>query len=195
MKKCVVCQIEKPLSEYYFNKSHNGYIGTCKSCSRKKWSKKQLDQILLKWGFKLCRVCGVIKPLREFSKHSARSTGASYDCLECESIRHQSYYIDNKEKILDYNKNWRAENPDKYKIIQAKSDLKKHARRKSWGVNPLNEYFDGAEFHHLHLFGDTSIGIWIPKELHKSIPHSSTTWHGMEEINDKAIKFLNGEIK
>ena len=63
----------------------------------------------------------------------------------------------------------------------------------------INESFEGADFHHLHvdLDGnvDHDIGIYIPHELHNSKYHSCKTWIGMDEMNKLAIEwyFSTGE--
>ena len=59
-----------------------------------------------------------------------------------------------------------------------------HHRRLDF--NPLNESFSGSEAHHIN----TKDVIYIPKKLHRSIPHCLETRQGMTEINTLAIRFL-----
>lgn len=61
--------------------------------------------------------------------------------------------------------------------------------RVTFGCEPINSYSPGHVFHHLHLKSDHSIGIYIPKELHQSIPHSSKSGYGMNEINEAAMQW------
>lgn len=59
---------------------------------------------------------------------------------------------------------------------------------------PLNSKNFGTVFHHMHLNlrGGThrNIGIYIPKELHRSIKHSSISGDGMKEINKASLLWL-----
>jgi DNA polymerase sigma len=161
---------------------------------------------------KVCSKCGEVKFLNEFNKQK----GAKYDrrcaCKEClrnersqkpRTEYHAQYYIENKDEINEQHKIYYAEHKEEFarrhaeynKTEAGKIANRKHThKRRGFGCEPLNEYFEGSHFHHLHIDGDNAIGIYIPKELHMSIPHNSFTGDGMQEINELAIKYLNGEI-
>lgn len=112
-------------------------------------------------------------------------------------------YIENNRAAYDaYHKQYRERNRElinmKYSVwLQTPSgkiaSIKHHNVRKSLGFDPINEWFNGSEYHHLHIDMDgnvnNSIGIFIPSELHKSIPHNPNTWKGMDEMNNTAMKW------
>lgn len=66
----------------------------------------------------------------------------------------------------------------------------------SWRTysEPVNQRKEGQEFHHMHLTIDgevnKKIGIYIPKELHRSIHHNSTTGKGIKKMNNVALLWL-----
>jgi len=67
---------------------------------------------------------------------------------------------------------------------------------KSWRTAnvPVNTREEGYEFHHMHLtingVVDKHVGIFIPKELHRSIHHNSTTMKGIKKINKASLLWL-----
>jgi len=82
-----------------------------------------------------------------------------------------------------------------------KNDLFKHTQIKPntciYGRSknvPLNSKNGSTVFHHMHLdlYGGThrNIGIYIPKELHRSIKHSSISGEGMKDINKASLLWL-----
>jgi len=76
-----------------------------------------------------------------------------------------------------------------------KEKKRKSIRNRDLGMKPINDYFSGSHFHHLHLGNDHNIGLYIPAELHMSIRHSSKTGTGMDEINALAIAWFWEQIK
>jgi hypothetical protein len=62
------------------------------------------------------------------------------------------------------------------------------AKRRSLGFIPLNEPFDDSVAHHINK----TFVVYIPKELHVSIPHNIHTGKGMNEINYKVFLWFNG---
>ena len=62
------------------------------------------------------------------------------------------------------------------------------AHRRSYGFEPLNEYFEGADAHHI----DKVHVLFIPRELHRSIKHSLDKQETMNKINTRAICWLLG---
>jgi hypothetical protein len=63
-------------------------------------------------------------------------------------------------------------------------------RYSALGYRPINSSFDNSEFHHLHLNGDSSLGLYIPTKLHRKIRHSDKTGKGMKTINNAALLWL-----
>lgn len=81
-------------------------------------------------------------------------------------------------------------------IKYRKTDLNKISRKKSQAkrkqnleFNPINNIFEKSHFHHL----DKRNGIFIPKDLHKSIWHSLKKSETMLKINIKAWDFLESQ--
>jgi len=99
----------------------------------------------------------------------------------------KKYYINNKEKILERAKQYYKSTPNKHKLWARR----KNAKRKGWGINPINEPFENCHFHHLHINGDHSIGIYIPMDLHKGIYHSYKNEESMEKINKIAMDWYD----
>jgi hypothetical protein len=121
----------------------------------------------------------------------------------CENIKERSkkYREVNPEKVKEKNRKWREENPEynkKYRKSPAGKATKRKAnnKRRAFGFNPINEYFEGSEYHHLHYdqYGneDRAIGLFIPAELHRSIYHDSETGQGIKEIEAVAWKWYQG---
>jgi len=91
------------------------------------------------------------------------------------------------------------------KSIELENDITEilYANSKEWReeINswrshnePVNRHEEGQEFHHMHLNinGEVNkkIGIYIPKELHRSIHHNSSTGKGIKKINKAALLWL-----
>ena len=95
-------------------------------------------------------------------------------------------------------KKWRETHPEGRKEYQKRyrkttrgketnaiSHAKYHAARKGLGFIPLNEYFEGAVKHHV----DREHILYIPLEIHKSIPHSVRKNKNMNKINKRAFDY------
>ena len=61
------------------------------------------------------------------------------------------------------------------------------SKHRSFDFIPLNEYFEGADAHHI----DKVYVIYVPKEMHRSINHSVLKNKNMDEINALAMNYLN----
>lgn len=117
----------------------------------------------------------------------------------------KKYYQANKEKMGEYYKKWREKHPE-YKNKQQLPHIKEKAKRKyrediaenrdkyleAWakrkgrGFIPLNEYFDGADGHHI----DDEHVIFMPMCIHRSIPHDHRDTDSMWTINCMALLWL-----
>jgi len=128
---------------------------------------------------------------------------------EQEAIRHKVYNDEHKEEKVIYNKEYRETHetsrptPDESRVYNRKrytqyreeiirknkayaqtregreTRRKTGAKRRSFGFIPINEPFENCEGHHI----DKEHIVYIPKELHKSIPHCLKTGYNMSRIN------------
>ena len=55
-----------------------------------------------------CSLCGKIKPKTEYTQRKR-------ECQECRRVKSREYYIANREKVLEYKKDYREQNEDKLK--------------------------------------------------------------------------------
>jgi thiamine kinase-like enzyme len=90
--------------------------------------------------------------------------------------------LKNLDKVAESLKQWKQKNPKKIKALR----IKYKCKRRQFGFIPLNEFFEGSVFHHL----DLNYGIYMPEEIHKSIPHSVLRNYNMDEINAVAWNYL-----
>jgi hypothetical protein len=150
---------------------------------------------------KICTKCRELKPLSAFYKDKYAKDGLTYKCKECQRISGKKYYKSNIEKEREYGRKYYHENRElclarnrEYmrtpagKIAQQKHDSK----RRDFGHRPLNKWFEGSHFHHLHI-NDDDEGIFIPEELHSFIWHNSITGDGMDAMNIIALLYLMQE--
>jgi hypothetical protein len=91
----------------------------------------------------------------------------------------KAQYKTNLDKVRAKNKAWAKANPEKKKAFKAK-------RKRELGYTPMNEYFEGSDGHHI----DKNNVIFIPKDLHKSIPHRQEKPKSMYKINLIAWDYL-----
>lgn len=127
----------------------------------------QINKIKLT-GDEVCSMCAT---------HNSDSWRFLDDKRVCRACYHQDYVHrpDVRPRILEYHRKYRAK------------------RRRDFGYKPLNDPFDSCEYHHLHIDNDHTIGVHIPRYLHKSIWHSSTTKQNMDAINIVALLYLASE--
>ena len=105
--------------------------------------------------------------------------------LDKVTIYNQKYKDANPEKIAESKQKWIDNNSEKIRIIAQRN----HAKRKDWGdIIPINTYFSGAHFHHLHQ-NSKRVGMYIPADLHTSIRHRNDNQNSMELINRAAWKW------
>ena len=134
---------------------------------------------------KYCLECGIIvkKEKQKLYKkyyndiHGIKTFALKY-CIECgkefkPTSANQRYCEECNHKQIS--KQWIKNNPEKWRKIY----IKAHNKRRNLDFIPLNEYFKGAEAHHI----DEKYVVYIPKELHRSIYHNHNIGQGMDEIN------------
>jgi hypothetical protein len=214
-KECSMCHKRKSLDMFHKNsRSKDGLQSRCKKCAKIYYNANQekIKKQIADWY--------------ESHKEEQKNYYQKYNSLdEIKSRRseyHIKYYTEKRDEILEQKKAYRKENKEQiskaYKIYRANKQeliqrqqelfnkspagkralLRAHYKRKNWGFKPLNQMFEGAEFHHLHrdLDGniDHEIGIFLPKYLHRSIYHNWKSWQGMDDINALAIGWYNSNI-
>jgi hypothetical protein len=62
---------------------------------------------------KRCKKCGELKPLSEFYKAQGSADGHRGDCKVCNLARKKSWYLQNREAVIEKVKQWQRENPDR----------------------------------------------------------------------------------
>lgn len=127
-KICKKCKRELPLDDTHFFKNKqlkDGYEGSCKECRGSSFTKRK-DRPNVKDGEKFCSVCGNIYPntLEYFPSDSQRKDGLGYYCKKCTNKNNRknynseykhNYYIKNKDRILNREKQYRLDNIEKFK--------------------------------------------------------------------------------
>ena len=112
-----------------------------------------------------------------------------YDNNKKERIEYgKKYYILNKNKHKKIGYRWRKNNPDKVRIHSQNT----HNKRRNYGFKPLNNWFEGSHFHHLHIDNHDN-GIFIPGYIHNNIWHSPNNKESMIKINKLAFEYLENQ--
>ena len=139
------------------------------------------------------------KKYREAHKNKIAGYNKKYQFSHKETVsnRNKEYYKLHQEQIKADNKKYYYEHHElvlecarKYKQSE-KGRSTQHqyiAKRRNLGFIELNDYFDGAEAHHINK----TFVLYIPKEIHRSVWHNVWTGQGMEEINEIAIDWAYG---
>jgi len=139
------------------------------------------------------------KQYRALHKKEIKEYDKQYNTSHKEEKKEYSREYRNlrKEKIKEYKKQYRILHREEIKkqnkrypqTSAGKKAMKKSkAHRRQLDFNPLNEYFEGSEAHHIN----TKDVVYIPKELHRSIWHNVWTGENMNIINAQAVQFLLG---
>jgi hypothetical protein len=114
----------------------------------------------------ICKKCGkAYQPTRGHQKV----------CPECR-----------KEISSTWAREWQRMHPEqcsKWRHLHPEVSHREHAKRRELGFTPLNKPFEGCVGHHI----DKDHVVYIPEEVHQSIPHSVFTGWGMKEINALAM--------
>jgi len=106
-KICNVCNIEKPLSDFYFRKEINKYRSNCKKC--KPLRSKETIMAQAKADKKVCKHCNVEKPSSEYQKAGGGAFFQPY-CKPCDAERKRKYNIENEEKVKSRHKEYYENN-------------------------------------------------------------------------------------
>ena len=118
-----------------------------------------------------------------------------YSKTEKGKIAHRKTTKQWLENNPEYDKKYHQEHKEHYKELikiffkTAKGKLcrqRNRAKRRVLGFEPLNNFFEGSEGHHINK-NDV---IYIPKEIHQSINHCLETGKNMMEINKLAMNLI-----
>lgn len=86
--------------------------------------------------YKCCPGCKVTKPKSEYHRSRSRSDGCSGYCKVCMRERRRVWYLANRERVLEENARWKAENPDRVRAIaqawHAKNAVRLRAQNAAW---------------------------------------------------------------
>jgi hypothetical protein len=104
-RKCCLCHIIKPINEFYTDKHEGGggYEYRCKLCS-KKYHKQHQYNLNVDIKNRLCYICKINKPIKEFYKSKYGTGGYEYRCKLCSISKHNQYRIKNHVKCNEYDK-------------------------------------------------------------------------------------------
>ncbi|TXI59966.1 endonuclease VII domain-containing protein [Mycolicibacter arupensis] len=64
---------------------------------------------------KTCNKCGEPKPMTEYHRRTTAKDGHRNHCKACQRRIHDEWYADNKDRRVDANRIWRANNADRYR--------------------------------------------------------------------------------
>lgn len=83
-----------------------------------------------KWarGYKLCRTCGSVKGLREYSRRKSALDGRHSNCKACAKGMSASYYQRNTAKIMATVRTWQQANPERKREIDHASEWRDRGR-------------------------------------------------------------------
>lgn len=88
---------------------------------------------------KTCSKCGEEKDYSEFIKESRNKDGLSGTCEECDKLRRQEYYQNNKEHMKGRMKEWRQKNPERQRENSRKwrsnNREEYNRKRREWYAN------------------------------------------------------------
>lgn len=74
---------------------------------------------------KKCGICKKLKPKSEFAKNRSKADGLHSICKSCDKQRFKQYRKANREKVLEYRKQWCAANRERCLWTKAKKRAKK----------------------------------------------------------------------
>jgi FKBP-type peptidyl-prolyl cis-trans isomerase len=140
-KKCNVCNLELPISNFYFRKESGKYRNNCKKC-KPLLSKDKIIE-LAKSSYKICKHCGIEKSRSDFNLAANGKYSQPY-CKYCDSERKRNYTIKNAEKVKEKRKLYYLKNresiilknknkpkpPKKERVYNRISDEEKKKRKK-----------------------------------------------------------------
>jgi len=134
-----------------------------------------------------CRVCGVelTDNNHEHNRVLCRTCRGNQKKQYCQNNKvhiaklNHDRYIEKQREIRIYQKQY-SQTPNGKEACRKRNTKHKTKRERGLGWIPLNECLvDGWEGHHI----DNEYVIYVPRELHHSVPHNVFTGKNMDEIN------------
>ena len=88
MKKCLVCKTDKPADEFYKNKrAKDGLTDRCRTCQSAYYkgynASRKAAQPRYEVKSKVCRTCGLEKPISQFGKKTTSLDKYNIYCKPC----------------------------------------------------------------------------------------------------------------
>src|SRR4051794_6436093 len=68
---------------------------------------------------KVCRICGVTRPIDEFYRASASRDGRRGECIPCAKEIRRRHYLENRERYIERSNEWQSANADRHRAYQA----------------------------------------------------------------------------
>jgi hypothetical protein len=62
---------------------------------------------------KLCKKCGVVKPIDAFYRATGTRDGRRGECIECSQVLRRAHYEENRERYIQRAKDWQLANPER----------------------------------------------------------------------------------
>lgn len=149
---------------------------------------------IIEWGNKW------LEKENEKKKQDNKRWGKAWAEAHPEKIKaaQDRYYEANREEVKRRAKVWRKEHHERA-VASTRSWEKAHPERakatrkriknrhqRELGFIPLNAPFNGSDAHHI----DRDHVVYIPKELHDTIPHCVKTGRNMKEMNMLVLDYF-----
>ena len=148
---------------------------------------------------KVCGWCKIDKPLTDYTKNNAASDGLQYKCRSCDLDYQKERRIKNKDKLLEYSKNYQANRRKDFDfrlqmlLNASKQRSKKKARENTLTIQDIKDAFpkDGIcpIFGIKMVFGDAGF-----RENSPSIDRLDST-KGYTKDNIQIISWKANRIK
>ena len=91
---------------------------------------------------KVCKGCGIEKPLDEFHKDKYQKDGKQVKCKMCKNAQAEKWYEKNKEAKKEYNKEYREENKESVKECKKKYYEKNKEIIREYSKKYMKEYYE-----------------------------------------------------
>lgn len=166
LKRCSKCGRELQLRVFRtYKKRSSEYVkSTCKLCE------KEYDKNYCK---------------EHKEERNARDKKYYKEHLKEMEARNKEYYKKHKEEAKEWEKKYR-------KTSEGRKTVHRHcSKRRHLGYAPINKPVFGYHYHHFRRLPlveeDADIGIYIPKHIHKAIPHNGWTGKNLTKVNLLAL--------
>lgn len=130
MRKCSKCNIEKPLSDYYFRKDTNKYLTICKSCCKNKQKKYYKEHINNAHNYYVTH--------KDYFKKYSKENGYKYketckkyyeDNKTMFQSKQREYYKNNCDKVKAYNKQYKINKKEHNEVYRKQCYISSRIRK------------------------------------------------------------------